>query len=110
MGVTKTDNYSADLAKTAAVLKALGHPARLAIVEHLMKVKSCICNDFLEEIPLSQATISQHLKELKQVGIIKGSVEGTSICYCLNPEVLESILQYFNHLNTIVKNQKFNCC
>ena len=87
MGTTKTDNFSTAQNRLARLAKALGHPARIAILEQLLQRKSCICNDLVDELPLSQSTISQHLKELKEVGIIKGEIEGTSICYCIDEKV-----------------------
>jgi DNA-binding transcriptional ArsR family regulator len=84
MGMTKSTYFTAKQNKLAAMMKALGHPARIAIIEHLLKSKECICGDIVTEIGLAQATISQHLKELKNVGLIKGSIEGTSVCYCID--------------------------
>jgi DNA-binding transcriptional ArsR family regulator len=84
MGVTKTENFTTTQNKIALYAKALAHPARVAIIEYLLKNRTCICGDLVEELPLAQATVSQHLKELKQVGIIKGEIEGTSVCYCLD--------------------------
>ena len=92
----------------AAMAKALAHPARIAILEVLANRHSCICNDIVDEIPLAQPTISQHLKELKKVGLIKGDIDGTSICYCLDADNLARaktlITDYFVKLN------KVNCC
>ncbi|WP_441295784.1 ArsR/SmtB family transcription factor [Sediminibacterium ginsengisoli] len=69
------------------MLKALGHPARIAILQHIIKAEACICGDLVNELGLAQATISQHLKELKNVGIIQGTIEGTSVCYCIDDKV-----------------------
>ncbi len=96
MGVTKADYFSPEIQQKALLFKALGHPARIAIVEYLMRVNRCICGDIVGELPLAQPTISQHLKELKQVGIIVGDIEGNSVCYCLNPVVLTEISEYIN--------------
>ncbi|MDO1447285.1 metalloregulator ArsR/SmtB family transcription factor [Rhodocytophaga aerolata] len=100
MGVTKTQNFTATQNKVASYAKALAHPARVAIIEYLVKNQTCICGDLVEELPLAQATVSQHLKELKQVGIIKGEIEGTSVCYCLDEkgwgEAREMLLQVLN--------------
>jgi DNA-binding transcriptional ArsR family regulator len=87
MGLTKTENFTQRQNRLAAFAKALGHPARIAIVEYLLQHNSCICGDLVDELPLSQSTVSQHLKELKQVGIIKGEIEGVSVCYCIDPVV-----------------------
>lgn len=84
MGLTKTENFSIQQNELAALAKALGHPARIAILQHLLKVNSCICGDIVEEVQLAQPTISQHLKELKAVGLIKGTIEGTSVNYCID--------------------------
>ena len=91
MGVTKTFGFSDEINDMAIVFKALGHPARMAIVEYLVKQKECVCGDIVNELPLAQATISQHLRELKTAGIIKGTIEGTSICYCLNLDLLKKL-------------------
>jgi len=86
MGLAKTEIFSKSQNDIANWAKVLGHPARVAILQHLFKINSCICGDLVLEIGLAQATISQHLKELKTLGLIKGTVEGTSVCYCINPE------------------------
>ena len=91
MGASKSEFFSEKQNELATLFKALSHPARIAIIEYLLKVDKCICGDIVSELPLSQPTISQHLKELKNVGIIKGTIEGTAICYCLNPEILKNI-------------------
>lgn len=110
MGITKSESFTVQQNETALLLKAIAHPARIAIVEHLLKVQSCICGDIVSELPLAQATISQHLKELKNAGIIKGSVEGTAICYCLEKEVIEKLAQYFTTISNQINNQKSTCC
>lgn len=110
MGATKTDNYTGDQNKIALLLKALGHPARIAIIEYLIKVNSCICGDIVNEIKLAQPTISQHLKELKNVGIIKGSIEGTAICYCIDETVWNQIQAYFENINLKLIEKSTNCC
>ena len=81
MGASKTEYFTDEQNKIAGICKALGHPARIAIIEHLMKVNACICGDLVNELPLAQPTISQHLKELKNAELIKGEIEGNSICY-----------------------------
>lgn len=91
MGLTKTEKFSTKQNKLASLSKALGHPARIAILEYLLsKRESCICGDIVDELPLSQSTVSQHLKELKGAGLIKGKIEGPSVCYCIDAEVWES--------------------
>ncbi len=109
MGTTKSDNFTDSQNEIATLLKALAHPARIAIVEHLLKVNSCICNDIVDELPLAQPTISQHLKELKNANLIKGTIEGKSICYCLNQKTFEQLLNYMNTVNLKIKNNLL-CC
>lgn len=108
MGATKTDHYTDQQNKIAIIAKALGHPARIAIIEYLLKVNACICSDIVDELPLAQPTISQHLKELKNAGLIKGSIEGTSICYCINEETFSLLKGYFANIISTAANQK--CC
>lgn len=96
MGVTKTEIFNEQQNRLAIVLKALAHPARIAILQHIIKQNSCICNDLVDELGLAQATISQHLRELKNIGIIKGNIEGTSVCYCINEETWSTIKQELN--------------
>ena len=83
MGLVKTEIFTDLQNEIALFAKAFGHPARVAILQHLFKINSCVCGDLVNEIGLAQPTISQHLKELKQLGLIKGNVEGTSVCYCI---------------------------
>jgi DNA-binding transcriptional ArsR family regulator len=90
-------------------LKALGHPARLAIVQFLISKKECICNDIVNELSLAQPTISQHLKELKNAEIIQGTIEGKSICYCLNPKVIENLVTFFSSILTNLPSDE-SCC
>ncbi|HCN85132.1 MAG TPA: transcriptional regulator [Sphingobacteriaceae bacterium] len=91
MGITKTEIFTEEQNKLAVMLKALAHPARIAILQRIMTVNTCICGDFVGELGLAQSTISQHLRELKEAGIIQGSIEGASICYCINPDVLKPL-------------------
>ncbi len=86
MGLPKTEIFNDQQNKIALWAKVFGHPARVAIIQHLFRINSCVCGDLVEEIGLAQPTISQHLKELKILGLIQGTVEGTSVCYCINPE------------------------
>lgn len=108
MGVTKTEIFTEQQNHLATSLKALAHPARIAILQYIIRQNACICNDLVEELGLAQATISQHLKELKNIGIIKGNIEGTSICYCINETVWRQIKK---ELNTFfVDNVNFDKC
>ncbi|WP_299365499.1 helix-turn-helix transcriptional regulator [Winogradskyella sp.] len=86
MGLTKSEIFTDAQNEIATLAKAFAHPARVAILHHLFKTNSCICGDLVDEIGLAQATISQHLKELKTLGLIKGNIEGTSVCYCIDQE------------------------
>jgi DNA-binding transcriptional ArsR family regulator len=109
MGLTKTEIFSEKQNRLAQLMKALGHPARIAIIQHLIKSQACICGDLVEELGLAQATISQHLKELKNVGIIKGTVEGTSVCYCIDSKVWNQYRTAFEHFFVSYVN-KDGCC
>lgn len=108
MGATKTEHFTDKHNNIAVLIKALGHPARIAILEYLLKVDECICSDIVNELPLSQPTVSQHLKELKSVGLIKGSVEGNAICYCVDEKAIAKLKDYFTNIS--IKLQKKNCC
>ena len=88
MGSTKSEHFTAEQNEMAALAKAMGHPARIAIMEYLLSVDTCICGDIVNELPLAQATVSQHLKELKKAGLIQGTIEGNAICYCINETTL----------------------
>lgn len=110
MGATKTEHFTEKQNTIAIQLKALGHPARVAIIEYLMKVETCICSDIVDELPLAQPTVSQHLKELKQAGLIKGDISGTSICYCIDEKAINKMLQYFENISIKIKNKNSNCC
>ena len=106
MGVTKTQNFTDQQNDLALFFKVLGHPARVAILQYISNQNACICNDLVEEIGLAQATISQHLKELKSIGLLTGEVEGKSMCYCINVERWTSIQ---NQLNIFFNKTKSNC-
>ena len=110
MGHTKSEHFTDEQNEFATLAKALGHPARIAIVQHLLKVNSCICSDIVNELPLAQPTVSQHLKELKNAGLIKGNIEGNAICYCLNEEGFIPIKSFFDQINTYLENKKNQCC
>ena len=109
MGVTKSEIFTDAQNEIATIAKAFAHPARVAILHQLFKTNSCICGDLVEEIGLAQATISQHLKELKSIGIIKGTIEGTSVCYCIDTDQWNSMQLIFSNFF----NQNYlskNCC
>ncbi len=107
MGITKTESYTTQTLHLADLFKALGHPARIAILQYISNQTSCICGDIVTELPLSQASISRHLQELKAVGLIKGEISGTSVCYCINPIVLPILIDFINQIHS-PSNQ--TCC
>ena len=109
MGATKTEIFSERQNRLAQMMKALGHPARIAIIQHLVNRQVCICGDLVDELGLAQATISQHLKELKNVGLIKGTIEGTSVCYCIDGKVWNKYRMEFESFFTKYIN-KDDCC
>ncbi|MGO1242664.1 MAG: ArsR/SmtB family transcription factor [Sphingobacterium sp.] len=96
MGLTRSEIFNEEQNRLASRFKVLGHPARIAILQHIIDQKTCICNDLVEELGLAQATISQHLKELKQIGIIQGTIEGKSVCYCVEETIWKEIQTEFN--------------
>lgn len=111
MGATKTDLFTKKQNELANMAKAIAHPARIAILQQLLKANACICGDLVDELGLAQPTISQHLKELKNMGIIQGTVEGTSVCYCINPKVWKLYRQLFNDFFADVENMAAgDCC
>lgn len=109
MGLTKTEIFTEKQNKLAIMMKALGHPARIAILQHLVKSQTCICGDLVEQLGLAQATISQHLKELKNVGIIKGTIEGTRVCYCIDSKVWNQYKSIFETF-FVTYITKEDCC
>jgi DNA-binding transcriptional ArsR family regulator len=109
MGATKTDLFTKQQNDIAGMAKAIAHPARVAILQYLVKKNACVGGDLVEELGLAQPTTSQHLKELKNAGIIQGTVEGTSVCYCINPKVWKQYKDLFNHFFKDV-DPEGNCC
>ena len=110
MGLTKSAQFTNRQNELSSLAKALGHPARIAIIEYLLSVDACICGDIVDVLPLAQATVSQHLKELKNAGLIKGNVEGTAICYCIDENGFEKIKSFFDHITVSLKNKRNECC
>jgi len=110
MGISKTENFTKKQNDTSVLLKALAHPARVAIVEYLLKVDACICGDIVNELPLAQATVSQHLRELKQAGIIKGTIEGNTICYCIDEKTWGKIQGFFTGITIKLDKKNNKCC
>ncbi len=109
MGTTKTEEFTVKDNKIAKYAKALAHPARIAILQLLIKKQACICGDIVDELPLSQSTVSQHLKELKEAGLIKGDIDGVKICYCIDEKEWETAKNYLNNLFSSY-NPKIKCC
>ncbi|GIV32975.1 MAG: transcriptional regulator [Chitinophagales bacterium] len=109
MGTAKLDEFTLKDNKTALYARALAHPARIAIIRLLLKKRTCICGEIVNELPLSQSTVSQHLHELKKAGLINGTIEGKRICYCLNEEEWKQAKLYLGGLlDTAVA--KIKCC
>ena len=108
MGLSKTELFTEEQNKLAAMAKAIAHPARIAILQHLVETDACVCGDIVQQTGLAQATTSQHLKELKNAGVIQGTVEGTSVCYCINPKVWNEYRDFFSTFFKKMKEPK--CC
>lgn len=107
MGTTKTEVFTEEENRIADLAKAFAHPARVAILRLLAEKKACVCGDLVDELPLSQATVSQHLKELKRIGIIKGEINPPRVCYCIDEVVWNEAMQSFGLLfSSYLKN----CC
>jgi ArsR family transcriptional regulator len=96
MTYTKSASFEISQQELARFAKVLSHPARIAIIELLSKKKSCISGDIANELPLSRTTVSQHLQELKNAGLITGEIDGITVCYCLNTELLQAIRDKFD--------------
>ncbi|MCE7055874.1 metalloregulator ArsR/SmtB family transcription factor [Algoriphagus sp. AGSA1] len=110
MGVTKTDLFTQEQNELAQIAKVFAHPARVAIIQILLRSNTCINGDLVQELGLAQATISQHLRELKQVGIIQGTIEGVSVSYCINPVRWAHIQQLFNEVFDQFQAPDSSCC
>jgi predicted transcriptional regulator len=109
MGLTKTEIFTEEQNRLAVLLKAIAHPARIAILEQIIKANACICGDLVEELGLAQPTISQNLKELKNAGLIQGTIEGVSICYCIEPKAWKLLHENLNSFFQTYQD-KNNCC
>src|ERR1700748_2777681 len=108
MGTTKTEIFTEEQNKLAVQLKAIAHPARIAILQEIIKANACICGDLVNELGLAQATISQHLKELKNAGIIQGTIEGVSVCYCIEPNAWKLLQKELDDF--FIAYKLTNCC
>ena len=105
----KPKEFTDSQIEMATLAKALGHPARIAIIEYLLSVDTCICGDIVDQLPLAQPTVSQHLKVLKNAGLIKGNIEGNTICYCVDKTNLEKLNQFMQHISSLNENEN-ECC
>jgi ArsR family transcriptional regulator len=110
MGASKTSEYTKKEIELAKYAKAISHPARIAILNFLIKKKSCICGDIVDELPISQSTVSQHLKELKDSGLIKGNIEGVSVCYCIDEKEWKKASTLLGGFFEKIINNKSVCC
>lgn len=110
MGLSKTASFTLEQNEIAQMTRALGHPARVAIIDYLLSIKSCVCGDIVNELPLAQATISQHLKALKEAELIKGEIEGRNVCYCINHEKWMLLQNYFKEVNQKIQKSAAACC
>ena len=110
MGTSKTEHFTERENRMALLAKAMGHPARIAILEFLAKSNQCMCGDIVGELPLAQPTVSQHLKELKNAGLIKGTIDGTSVCYCIDENGVDALMEYIRNLSAVIKETKSRCC
>jgi len=108
MGITKTIGFSEETIEMSEILKAFGHPARLEIVKFLINSPTCICGDIVEFLPLSQSTVSKHLSDLKNAGIIKGTISGNSICYCLDERTINKLQDFISIIQT--NSSSSECC
>lgn len=109
MGLSKTEIFTDEQNRLAKLFKALAHPARIAILQRIISANSCICGDLVGELGLAQATVSQHLKELKNAGIIQGTIEGVSVCYCIDPQTWELMEIHFKKFTSSYKHVT-GCC
>lgn len=107
MGVTKKHLHSVEANEVAAIAKVLAHPARVAILQYISKQKDCICTDIADEVGLSQPTVSQHLKVIKDAGLLRGNAKGKSLCYCLDAQHLD---KFYTVIEEFFKQTKKNCC
>jgi|SRR5690625_3847881 len=111
MAITKAKLFNKTQKRTAELMKALGHPARIAIIELLAERNTCICGDITDQLPLAQSTVSQHLKALKKAGIIQGEIDGVRTCYCLDGQGLrelnELVIPLIKNITTATDK---NCC
>ncbi|MCH7659006.1 MAG: winged helix-turn-helix transcriptional regulator [Bacteroidetes bacterium] len=112
MAINKRDKFEKQEIELADFAKAIGHPARIAILKVLAQKDICICREIVKVMPLAQSTVSQHLKELRKAGLITGTIDGVKSCYCINRTTFnkfsEKFNQFFNKTKTVL--YKINCC
>lgn len=109
MGIAKLEDFSIRQNKLSKYMKAMSHPARIAILEILIRKQACMCGEIVDDLPLAQSTVSQHLKELKSAGLIKGEIEGPATCYCINETEWLEARKYFDYLFNSFQSPK-KCC
>jgi DNA-binding transcriptional ArsR family regulator len=110
MGTAKHEEFTERDNSVARYAKALAHPARIAILRVLIQKNACICGDIVEELPLSQSTVSQHLKELKEAGLIQGDIEGRTVCYCIDPTAWAAARQQLAGIMDSYEHTSKSCC
>jgi DNA-binding transcriptional ArsR family regulator len=110
MGLAKKDAFTTEEQELATLAKALAHPARIAILKELARRQTCVCGEIVEVLPLAQSTVSQHLKELQQAGLIKGTVDGAKSCYCLNSDTIQRFEALVHGFFTTTQNSGSNGC
>ncbi len=110
MGITKSQLFTREQNDLAAIAKAFAHPAKIAILQHLLKANTCINSHLVKETGLAQPTVSRHLKDLKDAGLIDGTIEGTSVCYCISPARWNEVKALFNELFDQLPQMQSHCC
>ena len=110
MGATKTEDYTEKTLRVAALFQALAHPARIAIIEQLAKSDTCQCGELVSELPLAQSTVSQHLKAMGNAGVITGTIEGTSTCYCIDRKSIRRLMAFLDKVSGQLERQDQKCC
>ncbi len=107
--MNKSEKFDGSLQELARFSKVISHPARLAILKYLAETKSCVSGDISDYLPLSRTTVSQHLKELRDIGLIHGQIDGLKINYCLCTNEIEKYIEIFETFFEPVRNSKINC-
>jgi DNA-binding transcriptional ArsR family regulator len=110
MAVNKSEEFKQDEISLSKIAKALAHPARVAIINMLSGKQSCICGDIVDALPLSQSTVSQHLKELKEADLIKGNIDGPRVCYCINETRWKEAGEEINRFLKNISESRCECC